>query len=439
VNRVNLRIVVNNERDVQNITTTFIKESHKISDEAFVVKTTHSGKYYHLRMRVKSEGKYFRKSLKTTHLDTALERAKLEVAKVIVNVEQGRKVFASPIYSAVEEYLTHRATEIRQAQETHGITSGRWSTLKSHLKHFSAYTQAEGRLGNSAVTRLDSLDENSLLGYAKYRRSHPFYAKEITIRNEQATINAFCKWAYKKGLHNTESFDFVKISMRRTDKDEIRRATYTDAEYKRLHLALRSYTAKNKLIDAEELFERQLVRHFVLISANTMMRFGELYQLKWGNVKTLTVEGKRLARISVKGETSKVGQSREITVRGGEYFDRLKELGKHTKNSNFVFTRNNGQQITKDSMYKQYPKVMKLAEIDDWKERNLTYYSLRHYGITKRVQSGAPILPLSLICGTSVNHIQNTYYHSEQQEQIDIALGRYKPHNYEEELLEVFS
>ena len=185
-------------------------------------------------MRVKSEKKYLRKSLKTTHLDTALERAKLEVAKVIVNVEQGRKVFASPIYSAVEEYLTHRATEIRQAQETHGITSGRWSTLKSHLKHFSAYTQAEGRLGNSAVTRLDSLDENSLLGYAKYRRSHPFYAKEITIRNEQATINAFCKWAYKKGLHNTEKFEFVRISMRRTDKDEIRRATYTDAELQQL-------------------------------------------------------------------------------------------------------------------------------------------------------------------------------------------------------------
>ena len=436
MNRANLRIVVNNERHVPKEITAFTKEAHKIDDYAFVVKTTHSGKYYHLRMRVKSEKKYLRKSLKTTHLDTALERAKLEVAKVIVNVEQGRKVFASPIYQAVEEYLAQRATEIRQAHEQHGITSGRWSTLKSHLAHFSNYTQAEGRLGNSAVTRLDALDENSLLGYAKYRRSHPFYAKEITIRNEQATINAFCKWAYKKGLHNTEKFEFVKISMRRTDKDEIRRATYTDAEYKRVHLALRSYTAKNKLIDIDELFERQLVRHFVLISANTMMRFGELYQLKWGNVKTLTIEGKRLARVSVKGETSKVGQSREITVRGGEYFDRLKDLSEHTNKSDFVFTRHCGKQITKDSMYRRYPYIMELAEIDDWKERNLTYYSLRHYGITKRVQSGAPILPLSLICGTSVNHIQNTYYHSEQQEQIDIALGIYKPQNYKDDILE---
>ena len=117
------------------------------------------------------------------------------------------------------------ARAVRFSRRRHRMTSGRWSTLKSHLAHFSNYTQAEGRLGNSAVTRLDALDENSLLGYAKYRRSHPFYAKEITIRNEQATINAFCKWAYKKGLHNTEKFEFVRISMRRTDKDEIRRAT----------------------------------------------------------------------------------------------------------------------------------------------------------------------------------------------------------------------
>jgi hypothetical protein len=108
------------------------------------------------------------------------------------------------------------------------------SGAQSFILKENVNRQAEGRLGNSAVTRLDALDENSLLGYAKYRRSHPFYAKEITIRNEQATINAFCKWAYKKGLHNTEKFEFVRISMRRTDKDEIRRATYTDAELQQL-------------------------------------------------------------------------------------------------------------------------------------------------------------------------------------------------------------
>ena len=47
MSRANLRIVVNNEQHVPKETTAFTKEAYKISDEAFVVKITHSVKYYH--------------------------------------------------------------------------------------------------------------------------------------------------------------------------------------------------------------------------------------------------------------------------------------------------------------------------------------------------------------------------------------------------------
>ena len=40
MSRANLRIVVNNEQHVPKEITAFTKEAHKISDEAFVVKTT---------------------------------------------------------------------------------------------------------------------------------------------------------------------------------------------------------------------------------------------------------------------------------------------------------------------------------------------------------------------------------------------------------------
>ena len=40
MNSANLRIVVNNEQHVPKEITAFTKEAHKISDEAFVVKTT---------------------------------------------------------------------------------------------------------------------------------------------------------------------------------------------------------------------------------------------------------------------------------------------------------------------------------------------------------------------------------------------------------------
>ena len=122
---------------------------------------------------------------------------------------------------------------------------------------------------------------------------------------------------------------------------------------------MRSYIAK-KLLDVDEIFERQLVRRFVLVSANAMMTFGEPYQSTRGNVKILKVERKRLAQVSVKGETSKVGQSGEITARDGEYVDRLKYLSEHTKKSDFAFTRHCGEQITKYSMYRRYPYTMEL-------------------------------------------------------------------------------
>ena len=101
MNGATLRLAYDNGKKLDNISA-FTKEAHQISDEALVVKTTHSGKYYHLRMWVKNEKKYFRKSLKTVFLETALERARIEVAKVITNVESGRRVFASPIHLTVE-------------------------------------------------------------------------------------------------------------------------------------------------------------------------------------------------------------------------------------------------------------------------------------------------------------------------------------------------
>ena len=77
-------------------------------------------------------------------------------------------------------------------------------------------------------------------------------------------------------------------------------------------------------------------------------------------------------------------------------------------------------------LYYHYAQLMKLADITDWKERNLTYYSTRHYGITKRLQSNANPLTLSKVCGTSLKHLTETYYHADLTEQERAALLRYE-------------
>ena len=75
MNGATLRLAYDNGKKLDNISA-FTKEAHEISDEAFVVKTTHSGKYYHLRMWVKNEKKYFRKSLKTVFFRNSISKSK---------------------------------------------------------------------------------------------------------------------------------------------------------------------------------------------------------------------------------------------------------------------------------------------------------------------------------------------------------------------------
>ena len=48
-------------------------------------------------------------------------------------------------------------------------------------------------------------------------------------------------------------------------------------------------------------------------------------------------------------------------------------------------------------------------DINDWKERNLTWYSLRHFAITCRIAAGVDVVSLSKLAGTSISHIENTY------------------------------
>lgn len=145
----------------------------------------------------------------------------------------------------------------------------------------------------------------------------------------------------------------------------------------------------------------------------------------------------------MRAETSKVRKSRVIVVRGGEHFDRLKRLTEEfftadaTRPQLFnviefdidslnVFCNEKAEPITADTMYWHYPQVMKLANIDDWKERNLTYYSLRHFGITKRLQANVNPLTLSKVCGTSLKHLTETYYHADETEMLRGALERYE-------------
>jgi len=402
----------NSDNDKQS----FYRNKTKICNDAVTIfQTAKSGGIWHMRAYVGDADKYYQKSLRIKDKASAIDKATLEHAKLLVLKSEGKAIFSPTVYKAVEQYLQHRYDYDVQMDS---ITVGRWSTIRTHMNWFKRFVNAE--------YRLDNYTAKALMDYQRFRREKG--AKDATIANEQSTINHFCKWAYDEGLHNITKYAFPKIKQRGEDTASIRRATFTDDEYKACYKELQTWCSKAskekavaRLNEAalgsdERLFNRDLFRHWFLIQANTMMRNGELFGLKWKNVKTYEKNGKRLAEITVEAHTSKVRKSRVFVSRGGEHFDRLKQISKHTKKEDFVFTMDNGTHWNKHNrraLDYQFHKLMERVGIDDYKARNVSLYSLRHYGITQRLTNGVTNLTqFALDCGTSVNHITNTYYHS---------------------------
>jgi len=73
----------------------FLTDQHPIyGGKAEVVRTQQSDEYWHFRMWISEEHKYVRKTLKTTNLDTAVERAENEFYTIKAKVNAGRRIFS---------------------------------------------------------------------------------------------------------------------------------------------------------------------------------------------------------------------------------------------------------------------------------------------------------------------------------------------------------
>jgi integrase len=388
-----------------------LHSQHDILDGlAQIFRVKQSGDVYQFRMYVKDEQKHYRKSLKTSDLDTALIRGRELGMELSTNVKQGKRVFGQSIEEAVELYLDDRKKDVDSGL----IVKGRLSAIATQLKHF---VEIVGR-----TTKVSELDRGSLFEYSRQRKAiaNKKTGKTVTdatVQNEQSTINHMMKFLNRKGISHFDLFDFKKIKIRQDDIGK--RDTFELEEYEKLVRFMRSYIADKNCKDENETLERMIIRDYVLISSNSCMRVGELRQLTWGDVtriETIFDDKEKehyLAHINVRAETSKVKTKRKIICRGGEYFERLKKRQRFTSSEHLVFTSVNGTSGLSSQKWAKHWRALMTGigiSLKEWKDdRNLTWYSLRHFGITMRVMSNVNILDIAKLAGTSVNHIENTY------------------------------
>jgi integrase len=370
-----------------------------------IYRLSRSGDVYQCRVWLNEEKRYLRRSLKTTDLTTAVQRGEKIILETLTGVEAGKKFFGVNLGSLVEEYLEYRKNDI---DVEGGITAGRFTTIQSQCR---ALLRTK-----SPNLKMNELDENSFYDWRQMRQDDNSSIALVTIRNEQATINSIAQFAYRKKYIPFQRFNFRKISI---SKGQIgKRSNFTDAEYDRLIGFMRQYVSKKDCSNDDERIERLIVRDFILILSNTALRVGEMRQLRWGDVegyeKTTDHSGHdiTLVTLNVRAEISKVRNSRRIISRGGQWILRHRERSDFTEPEDLIFTNRTGtHQLGTRVLYQHWYKLMEGIGIENYKERKLSYYSLRHFAITSRLRVGVPIFDLATFAGTGVQHIENHYGH----------------------------
>lgn len=330
----------------------------------------------------------------------------------------GKTYFSLTTKEGVQKYLDNRKMDV----ESGIIVAGRLSTIKTHLDHWLKFIGKD--------TKLKDLERTDCVDYFYHRtKKTRGNTKQITIQNELSTINARMKYLFRNNLTHIDKFDFKKLPRLDRNNEAIRRSTFEPKEFEFLVRVLPSYCnrRKNKLDDKEWL-TRQLMRHWILIAAQSGLRVGEQRQLRWSDVEVMnTITDDKaffqLAIIKVRAETSKVRSSRQFMCKGGHYFNRLRKLNKPKNETDLIFSLNGKTELSKLTMLYHFNKILDIAEIQDRENRDLVPYSLRHYMITNRIMSGLNHRQIADMCGTSVVQIEKTYYHLNDEIRLENALA----------------
>jgi len=392
---------------------------------SYIYKCEASGDVWQFRMYIRTDKQHYRVSLRTRDFESAKARAVDKSMELSSMVRQDVKVFGVTLGELIKEYLDYRMNDVVIGD----IVIGRHSAMKSQLNNLLRI--------KSGDTKLSELDRECLHDYYQTRKLENHLVTKVSIRNEQATINAMFKYAYRKSHIPFEKLNFRKIKIL---KDEIgRRDTFTMDEYERLIKFMRKYVSKKECPDDEERLERLIIRDYVFISTNTCARVGEIRQLRNKDVldfKTMKdSKGKdvHLVKVRIRAETSKVRYERIITTRGAEYFNRLSKNTQYKDSNDFLFTFNGNQDehdktITDRKWQKHWYALMDgiglghngetMTDMDGedvpmetHRIRKLEWYSFRHLGIGFRVIAGNTVIEIAKMTATSTNHITETYLH----------------------------
>jgi len=150
--------------------------------------------------------------------------------------------------------------------------------------------------------------------------------------------------------------------------------------------------------DPEKLAFMDHLKPMIILSMNTGMRKGEVFQLKWSNVNF------EIRQLTVVGENSKNKKIRHIPL-NTEAFDMLEKWKKQNSESvKYVFANKDGNPFS--DVKKGWGEILKIAQIEDFR-----WHDLRHHFASKLVMAGVSLNTVRELLGHSSYEMTLRYAH----------------------------
>lgn len=253
--------------------------SHRIVDEFDIldgevklIRTTKSGQFWTMSCWLREEKKSYRRSLRTKNRDEAAELAREKFFQLKYDIKHGNRVFTKTAEELVQDFIKHKTAEADGGL----ITAGRVETITISLNRwFLRYV--------GPTKKIDKITRHDFKDYYAWRRKQAHDVRNATLINERALISSLFKYGLSHGyLKFEQSPIFPRLSIKKADVE--RRDELTLEEWQQMFRSFVRWIKNSK--DEKEREQRLFIKDFLVIKANTGLRYGELRKLKWSMVKT---------------------------------------------------------------------------------------------------------------------------------------------------------
>ena len=344
-----------------------------------------------------------------------------------------KSIVTKKLFDLMDEFLDHEKKRIRPYNVAGFITKETWRVKAHHLNLLRKYYK-------EVNTPIEKLNYDFLYEYPDWRQRttcsklNPIAIKppktQHTISGELTTIRAYFGYLLRK-KYILKFPEFKQVIRER--KQDNRRDYLTIKEYKQTTNTIRAWS-NSRVATESQLYNRRVLYNSVLIMTNSLLRVGTLRNLRWNDLDTADNipkdEQHRHHIIRVRKEAVKVGYSRTVLTPTVQYFNNIRQLVGIPKKpkSRFphipeeylhlpILSKWNkiDQRMGDGTFYRCWLEIKEKCKSRYWGQKNITWYSFRHSGISFAVERQVPLITLAQLAGTGLKELEMVYYHHEAE------------------------